>query len=80
MTFMMTAVPGHVVGEGPHVLEQVGAVPALHILHHHAQVLLTLEAAVHRNDEGIVREGEDISLRKHLLNLECSNQTVRDST
>ena len=35
-----------ILGEGPHVLEQVGAVPALHILHHHAQMLLSHEAAV----------------------------------
>ena len=67
-------VPGHVVGEGPHVLEQVGAVPALHVLHHHAEVLLALEAAVHRDHEGVVSEGEDVSLRKHLLNLELQSR------
>ena len=67
-------------GEGSHVLEQVGAVPALHVLHHHAEVLLTLEAAVHGDHKGVVSEGENVSLCKHLLNLECSNQTVRDST
>ena len=69
--------PGHVVGEGPHVLEQVGAVPALHVLHHHAQVLLTLKAAVHGDHKWVVSEGENVSLCKHLLNLECSNQILR---
>ena len=75
----MTAVPGHVVGvgEGPHVREQVGAVPALHILHHLAEVLIALEAAVHRDDKGNVSKGRNFSLRKHLLwNLECSHLTV----
>ena len=72
----MNVVPGHIVGEGPHLLEKLGAVPALHILHHHAQMLIALEAAVHRDDEGIVSEGKDVSLSKRLLNLvECSYQT-----
>ena len=61
--------PGHVVGEGSHVLEEVGAVPALHVLHHHAQVLPALKAAVHRHHERVVGEGEDVPLGEHLLHL-----------
>ena len=39
-------------------------------------MLIAFEAALHRDDEGIVSEGKDVSLSKHLLNLvECSNQT-----
>ena len=55
--------------EGPHVLEKVCAIPSLNILHHHAEVLPALEAAVHGDHEGIVSEGEDVSLGEHLLNL-----------
>ena len=44
-------------GEGPHVLQKVGTVPALYVLHHHAEMLLTLEAAVHGHYEGVVCEG-----------------------
>ena len=79
MTFIMTSVPGHVIGEGPHVLEQVGAVATLHILHNHAEILLApkVQNAVHGDDKGNVSKVENFSPRKHLLwNLECSNQTV----
>ena len=55
--------------KGSHVLEEVCAVPSLNILHHHAEVLPALEAAVHGDHEGIVSEGEDVSLGEHLLNL-----------
>ena len=55
--------------EGSHVLEEVCAVTPLNILHHHAEVLPALEAAVHGDHEGIVGEGEDVSLSEHLLNL-----------
>ena len=55
--------------EGSHILQEIGAVSPLHVLHHHAEVFLALEAAVHRHDEGVVRKSEDISLGKHLLNL-----------
>ena len=37
MSFIMTAVPGNVIGE------QVGAVPVLRILHNHAKALEALE-------------------------------------
>ena len=57
-------------GEGPHILEEVGTVSALHILHHHAEMLPALKAAVHRDDEWIVGEGEDVSFSKDLLNLQ----------
>ena len=36
---------------------------------HHAEMLLALEAAVHGDHEGVVSEGQNVSLRKHLLNL-----------
>ena len=47
--YFTTAVPGHVMGEGPRIL-----VPAPHILHNHAEMLPPLEAAVHRDDKGNV--------------------------
>ena len=56
--YFTTAVPGHVMGEGPRIL-----VPAPHILHNHAEMLPPLEAAVHRDDKG------NVSL---LWILECS--------
>ena len=56
--------------ECPYGLEMAGAVSALHILHHHAEVLPALEAAEHGDYEGVVSEGHDISLSKHLFNLE----------
>ena len=61
--------PRHIVGEGSHVLEKVGTVPALYVLHHHAQMLPALEAAVHGDYKRIVSEGKNISLCKHLLHL-----------
>ena len=61
--------PCHIMREGSHVLEEVCAVTPLNILHHHAEVLPALEAAVHGDHEGIVGEGEDVSLSEHLLNL-----------
>ena len=63
------SVPGHISWEGPHALEKVGTVAPLHILHDHAQVFPRLEAAVHGDDEGIVGEGHDVPLSKHLLHL-----------
>ena len=70
--------PGHICGEGSHVLEEVGTVSALHILHHHAEVFPRLEAAVHGDNKGIVRKGHDVPLGKHLFNLknrkECALQ------
>ena len=55
--------------ECPYGLEMAGAVSALHILHHHAEVLPALEAAVHRHHERVVGEGEDVPLGEHLLHL-----------
>ena len=56
-------------GEGSHVLEKVGTISTLDILHHHAEMLPALKAAVHRDDERVVGEGEDVSFSKDLLNL-----------
>jgi hypothetical protein len=63
------ALPGHIRGKGSHAFQQVGAVASFHILHHHAEVLPRLEAAVHGDDEGIVGKGHDVPLREHLLHL-----------
>ena len=50
---LMTSVPGHDVGEGPHVLEHVGAGLALDILHHHGEVLLALEVYFSTNTRSL---------------------------
>ena len=63
-------VPGHVWREGSHALEKVGAVAALDVLHDHAEVLARLEGAEHGHDEGIVGERHDITLGKHLVDLQ----------
>ena len=62
--------------EGSHVLQEIGAISPLYVLHHHTEVLLALKAAVHRHDEGVVREGEDISLGKHLLHLDNDYRVI----
>ena len=62
--------PCHIVREGSHFLEKVGTVSPLHILHHHTKMFPALEAAIHGHHEWIVCEGENVSLSKHLLNLE----------
>lgn len=38
-----------------------------YILHHHAQVALCLKRAKHRDNKGVVSEGEDVTLHKHLV-------------
>ena len=60
---------GHVGRERADVLEQVGAVTTLYVLHDHAQVFTGLETAVHGHYEWVVCEGHDVALSKHLLNL-----------
>ena len=65
--------PCHIGGEWSHILEQVGTVAALDVLHDHAEMLPRLEAAVHGYHERVVREGHDVTLRKHLLNLKRTN-------
>ena len=48
-------------GEGPHVLEHVGAVLALDILHHHGEVLLALEVPKSQHTLGKIEPEEEIS-------------------
>ena len=60
-------IPGHVRRQGPHDLQQVGAVAARHVLHHHAEVLPALEAAEYRHHEGVVGEGHNVPPGKHLV-------------
>ena len=45
MTFIMTAVPGNVIGE------QVAAVPILRILHNYAEALEALEPGMFKSNE-----------------------------
>ena len=49
----MTSVPGIDVGEGSHVFEHVGGVPALDILHHNGEVLLALKVFLSTNTHSL---------------------------
>ena len=50
---LMTSVPGIDVGEGSHVFEHVGGVPALDILHHNGEVLLALKVFLSTNTHSL---------------------------
>ena len=56
---VLTRVPD--VGEWPNVLEHVGAVLALDILHHHGEVLLALEVPKSQHTLGKIEPEEEIS-------------------
>jgi len=66
----------HVQRQRAHVLEQRGHVPALHVLHAHAQVAPRLEGAHQRHHERVVGEGHDVALDKHLLQLVAQHQVL----
>ena len=68
--------PCHISRKRSHILQKVGTVTSLNILHHHAEVLPRLKAAVHGDNKGVVREGHDVSLCEHLLHLVPQDQVV----